>query len=511
MESLFAVLGAILALFGLIGLFAGASASLTYFHLLVGLGLLAFAAVRRSGKLVEVFGAGTARAGGNVILQTLILCTIAGLVVFISLRNPIRWDWTESSVHTLAQGTVDVLDRIPEDGSVEIYAFYTTAVQTQVKTELDRYAYHNDRVKVSVFDPNERPELAHRFQVQGQDGVVVVCGGSCEAPQGTARLGELSENEVTKAIRSVISEKRKVYFLTGHGEAGIDDETAAGISLMKTALQDENLEVANLLLANESQVPDDADAVLIAGPNHSVFQRELELLDAYLKKGGSVLVMAEPLVVSNLETQLRAWGFELGNDILVEKQLQLFGGPKLGVQPVVSSYGAHPITAKLSPQTATLFQLARSVRATDDAQGVTELALTSPSSWAETDTQAFAKERRVSLDPEADRVGPIALAAARTFENEDAEGREGRLIVVGDSDFARNRYVSEFYNGDLLLNMANWLVGEEEFATIERNTPRASMAQMTVAQFANFRFLSLFVLPEAILMLGVLNWWRRRT
>ncbi|MCP4004756.1 MAG: GldG family protein [bacterium] len=510
MEPLLAALGAVLLLFGFFGLFAGASGAMTGFHLVVGGGLLAYAGLRRSGKLVELFAGGTAKRGGNVVVQTLIVLAISGMAVFISERNPVRWDWTESGVHTLAPGTIEMLERIPEDSHVEIYAFYAKGGQQPGRAELDKYSYRSDRVKVKVFDPNERPELAHRFEVNNQDGVVIVCGGSCDEARGTARLAEVSENEITKAIRSVISETKTLYFLTGHGEADLEDDQASGISMIKTALQDENLSVEPLLLAKEAAVPEDADGVIIVGPSHSVFQRELEMLDSYLRGGGSLMIFAEPLVVSNLEEQVLSWGIELGSDILVEKQLQLFGGPKLGVQPVVNTYGAHAITEKLRGQ-PTVFQMARSVRASDDASGVVELAMTSGASWAETDLEEFATQRTVKLDPDKDRVGPIALAAARTFEVEGDAAAEGRLIVVGDSDFARNRYVSEFFNGDLVLNMANWLVGEEKFATIERKMPRASNIGMSVEQFANFRFLSLFFLPEAILMLGVVNWWRRRT
>src|SRR5262249_3272466 len=78
-------------------------------------------------------------------------------------------------------------------------------------------------------------------------------------------------------------------------------------------------------------------------------------------------------------------------------------------------------------------------------------------------------------------------------------------------DFMRNRYVTQVYNGDLFLNAAGWLTGSEEFATIDRKRPRVTMADLTQAQFANFRFMALFLLPEAILMLGIVNWWRRKT
>jgi len=83
--------------------------------------------------------------------------------------------------------------------------------------------------------------------------------------------------------------------------------------------------------------------------------------------------------------------------------------------------------------------------------------------------------------------------------------------VIGDADFARNRYVAEFFNADFFLNVVNWLIGEEDFITIERSLPRASSVGMTLETFANFRFAALFLFPEAILLTGILGWWRRRT
>ena len=52
---------------------------------------------------------------------------------------------------------------------------------------------------------------------------------------------------------------------------------------------------------------------------------------------------------------------------------------------------------------------------------------------------------------------------------------------------------------------------DREFATIDRKRPRVASVSMTLEQFADFRFLALFALPEAILLLGVVSWWRRRT
>jgi ABC-type uncharacterized transport system involved in gliding motility auxiliary subunit len=189
-----------------------------------------------------------------------------------------------------------------------------------------------------------------------------------------------------------------------------------------------------------------------------------------------------------------------------EEQRTLFMGPQLGVQPIVSSYGNHPITKDFGRERLTLFNLARSLKAADGSTPV-ELVLTGDKSWAESDTKRFVDQSAVSRD-ETDRKGPLPLAMATTITG---DAKEGRLVVVGDSDFARNRYVSEAYNADLFLNMVSWLVGQEQFATIERKRPRASTSTITLEQFAQFRFLSLFLLPELVVLAGVLVWWRRRS
>jgi len=439
---------------------------------------------------------------------------IGALLAFLSVRHPVHWDWTEAKEHTLAQGTIDTLKALPADGSLEMYAFFPRGGEANAKSLLEKYIYEGEKssrnVKVKYFDPNERPDLAQRFQISSKDGVVVVCGGPCETAKGTVKAVDMTEQSLTRAVRQAISSKKKIYFLKGHGEVDPEEKKGAGASSIKGGLEDENASVAELLLANEKEVPADADLVIVAGPDHAVSDRELELLDAYLKRGGSLLVMVDPDTQTNLEGQLKTWGIDAGPEVIVEQQLQLFAGPSIGVQPVIQKYGAHPITDKLNGQ-PTVFRIARPLRRVDGSDAnVTELALTSPQSWAESDVKELLASKPVSLDPAKDRPGPLAVAVAREFKPNDGAKRGGRLVVVGDSDWIRNRYVTQFYNGDLFLNMTSWLTGTEEFATIDRKQPRVASVNLTADQFSNFRFLALFALPEAILLLGVVNWWRRR-
>jgi ABC-type uncharacterized transport system involved in gliding motility auxiliary subunit len=513
-ETLYGVVGAILFGFGLLGLFAAASPAVVGLHLLAGGALLVWSVARRFRRIAEILGTRNARGGANSLAQALVVVVICGLLAFLSVRHPVHWDWTEAKEHTLAQGSLDTLAAIPPDGQVEMYAFFTRGGEGPAKALLDKYEYAGQKAKRNVavrwFDPNEHPDLAQRFQVSSKEGLVVVCSGPCATAKGTVKAVDMTEQSLTRAVRQAISSKKKIYFLKGHGEADLDDRKGPGAAGVKGGLEDENTTVDTLLLTGVKEVPADADAVIVAGPDHALSDGELALLDAYLKRGGSLLVMIDPAVETNLEGQLKAWGIDAGPEVIVEQQLQLFAGPSIGVQLLTNKYGSHPITEKLTGQ-LTMFRLARPVRRAEGSDAnVTELVLTSPESWAETDVKDLLASKPVSLDPTKDRAGPLALAVAREFAPSDGTKRGGRLVVVGDSDWMRNRYVTQDYNGDLFLNMTSWLTGTEEFATIDRKRPRLASVHLTLEQFSNFRFLALFALPEVILLLGVVNWWRRR-
>jgi len=87
---------------------------------------------------------------------------------------------------------------------------------------------------------------------------------------------------------------------------------------------------------------------------------------------------------------------------------------------------------------------------------------------------------------------------------------EPRLAVFGDADFASNEYLDAYRNRDLFVNTVNWLIGDVEAISVRPNRSRASRFQLTAEDFRSIRSLSLFVLPQAIAVIGVFTWWSRR-
>jgi ABC-type uncharacterized transport system involved in gliding motility auxiliary subunit len=66
-------------------------------------------------------------------------------------------------------------------------------------------------------------------------------------------------------------------------------------------------------------------------------------------------------------------------------------------------------------------------------------------------------------------------------------------------------------NGDLVLNAVGWLVGQEELVAIRSRSVRASRAELTGNQAVQVFYLSVLILPQLLITLGIAVWWRRKS
>ncbi len=79
------------------------------------------------------------------------------------------------------------------------------------------------------------------------------------------------------------------------------------------------------------------------------------------------------------------------------------------------------------------------------------------------------------------------------------------------TEFAANQYFNQFFNRDFTVNSVDWLAGEEKSISIRPRTLHSSSFRLTVDQFSLVFALSVLLLPEVLLILGIAVWWERRT
>ncbi|HQE96456.1 MAG TPA: ABC transporter, partial [Candidatus Marinimicrobia bacterium] len=88
--------------------------------------------------------------------------------------------------------------------------------------------------------------------------------------------------------------------------------------------------------------------------------------------------------------------------------------------------------------------------------------------------------------------------------------REGRLVVVGDSDFASNAYFDNQANGDLFMNMISWLIADEDLIAIRPKNPEISTVNMTPAQTKTVMWLTVIILPAIAFGVAIMVYVRRK-
>ncbi|GEM_PF-3080366 len=209
------------------------------------------------------------------------------------------------------------------------------------------------------------------------------------------------------------------------------------------------------------------------------------------------------------------WGIRVEDDVVVDlataREFDF-------LTPVIYTYDtSSPITKPLWDNgLRTFFITARSITPLELPAGsvltVKELLSTSGlvngqmASWGETSNPSATGS--LAYD-ERDIPGPVVVGVAIVNGT-----TEGRVVVIGDADFASNyalQYVN-YGNSDLFLNAANWLAKSER----EINLPSPDFTQrtmdrpLTTAEMIIFSIASVCLLPAVGLAAGAVVWVVRR-
>ncbi len=493
------ILGALLVLASLFvaEYYPGQKAVLGVLAVVGGSALLFFFIAERR-LLARAPGSRAARYGANALAITLAFVGILVIVNVLAIRHNAKWDCTAEKLYTLSDQTLKVLKALDKDVSVTAFFADGGEGRAKMKSLLDSYADETPRLSVRFVDPDKNPALANRYGIREYGTTVFESGGQ------TYRITEVSEEALTNALVRVTREGRKtVYFLSGHGEHGLQDTQRSGYATAKKALEDQGYAVKELLLLKEGQIPKDCDVLVIAGPTKRFLDQELVALRTYLDNGGKLLVLLDPQTDTGLEPFLEAWGVKLRNDVVIDTMSRLFGGSY--TTPILTEYPDHDITKGF--RLATFLPLARSLdRTAELPEGITfhPIARTSNQAWGETDLS----NSKASFDPTRDHRGPLTLAGL--FEKKEGDKPGTQILVVGDSDFADNTYFNFSGNGDLFQNMVGYLAKEEDLISIRPKDTKPQPLMLSRAQAATLFYTSVVVGPALLVLAGLGIWWRRR-
>jgi len=510
----------IAAVVGLLGLLAAAAVWLlqrqfnvyVQASLAVGLLGLAVAILLDPATIQSWAGRRQARYGGNVLLMVVALFGILLVANYLVSKNTKQWDLTANKVNTLAPETIQALQTLT--GTVKAIGFYTASFassQTTAKNLFEQYRVASGgKFTYEFHDPTGDPALANQYKITSDGTTILLMNGNQES------ITFASEDQIDGAlVRLQHPAKRKIYFLTGHGEHAEDDTANTGLSNVVGLLTNQNYVVAKLDLSVTTTVPSDAKAVVIAGPLVPISSIESDLLQVYLEQGGSVVEMQDPLIQTQTPVTAtepfvnylaQSWGVKLDSDVIVDEYNSVSGQPLF---PTNSKYGSSSIVSRLQ-NIKTVYPVARSVTIPAAGKEVTNttystLVSLDPAAWGETNMTELNQASGPALD--ASDVQP-PLQVAVTAQNSTTKAR---LVVFGDSDFASNQFYAQGANANLLVNAIDWATADETLINVTPRTPTQLTIQLTNGLTINAVFVVVVILmPVLVLILGGVMWFQRR-
>lgn len=475
-------------------------------------------------KLLSPARARRMNLGGYSVAAILLVLAIAVALNLLMSALPAEYtsiDNTPSGVFTLSTQSQELVSGLEED--VKIYWIVQSGMEdVNLENLLERYESLSRRLSVTKKDPDVYPNFAGNY-TDGQvyNNSLVVESGQRFRYVSYSEMYEYDysdyysgggyssafagEGAVTGAIDYVTrAEMPQVYTLSGHGESALPDS-------FQSAAENLNVEFQELSLLSLEAVPEDCDLLLAAVPQSDISQAESEKISAYLKAGGRLLLISDPLPegrLTNLEALMAGYGLSAVEGVVVEADQNnyLWGAPYY----LLPELGSHSITQPLiSEGYHVLLPIAQGLNVAEELpEGVSVTALLTSSDEAYSKLAGY--ELSTYEKEEGDVDGPFALAVAVTETL--AQGGESKIVWVSSGALLDEQSSAQVSGGnqDLFLNAISWMTEQEQSISIHAKTLSGEYLSIPEAQANMLVFLMIAVLPLGFLCLGLGIWIRRK-
>lgn len=480
-------------------------------------GLIAFGIILVSAAAVMDFrrvkGAVTSRRGKYGTSTSVLITVFAGIIVLvnaISVGVNHSFDFTALAQFTLTSQTKEVLGKL--NTPVTVLCFFVPADDSNhtgayAFSMLAQYEKYTSELQIKIVDPDQHPEEARQYGITDstlyESVVFETAKGQCLVSPD--QILAQAEHSFTNALLQVTGiQERKVYFVTGDGEASPDDTLSAAADALKTNL----LQVETIDLQLSPSIPSDCAVLIIAGPTQPMTDNERQIIANYLNSDRQALIMTNPNAPGDIAKLLAPWGVNVQSGTVIDPDSYFTGN--IDSPTVPKSRDNMGLTTVYFPGATAIIPQPTAPTGME----VIPLVWTTTDSWIE---KNYDPTTTPKFNSATDTKGAYALGVLiEPSVIKDSQGNatginQGPYIVAfGDSDFITNNHFYDGNNGDMFLNLVKALGAGTDIVTIQNKglTTRRLIISPEATTFLNIS--SIALLPAIVLIIGALMWWRRR-
>jgi ABC-type uncharacterized transport system involved in gliding motility auxiliary subunit len=439
----------------------------------------------------------------NSVISLFLIILLLIIINFITQLHEKRVDLTASKNFTFSQQTINILKKF--DSNVKIIGFFKTEDSTRNRflNLVDTFKYYSKHIAVQTVDPDKSPTITKQYGIKEYNTVLIEYKGK------TQKTTNITEAGIATVLKKTGSDKQKtICFIEGHNENYITDKGKTGYSKARISLEKDAYEVKPILLVTAKRVPKDCHTLVIPGPEKKFNKKEIDQIREFIENGGPTIFLLEPEKSINLVVLAKEYDILVRNDVVVDKISKLYGGDY--TVPIVTRYmHNHAITKTF--RLPTFFPIARSVTRLQHVSAdtksefkATPFLRTSKDSWGETEI----RDGKFNLDfnSQVDYPGPLTIATIS-----ERKGKKPiKLAVVGDSSFANNTHFDLSGNGDMFLNIINYLAGESDLIAVRAKEAKVTPLVLSKIQGVTFWCFYLGALLLTLTSGSIVFFYRRK-
>lgn len=427
-------------------------------------------------------------------------------------------DISAQKLYSLSDQTLNMLSQLNQD--VTIYQIVASGNEDDIlEKTLEQYKVNSSHIKVEKKDPDLNPAFVSSYTEAAlpQNSLIVVCGDQNRVisydeiyessidytTYQTQTTGFDGEGQLTSAINILTSEDVPVmYVLEGHGELEVPSD-------LQSLIEKENISVKSLSLLTEEKVPEDCEILLVLSPTKDISSEDADKIKTYMAGGGKAVVATYYSAndTPNLDSVIHEYGVGISDGVVLEEDTSCyaFQNPMYIVPTIQSTEYTSDLTAGRSFVLAPIMQPVMQLASADDTMNIIPLLQSSSTSYEKKNPENMETYER----EDGDEMGPFSLVTAVEKTVDDVSSK---MVVIGSEslfDSEVNSAVSGA-NYTLLMNIFSQLSEHKNTTAIAVKSLTYEVLQVTAAQAILWRNILMFLLPAALIVAGVVIWYRRR-
>ncbi|HZR06628.1 MAG TPA: GldG family protein [Candidatus Udaeobacter sp.] len=480
------------------------------------------------------------RIGFNVLAQIVLVLFLVAMVNSIAFKHYARWDFSRDQKYALSDKTKRFLETLR--GKMRITVFFppTTPITTDVQNLLTEYQYAGrGKIDIEHIDPERNlsraKELFDKYKVVTDEPLLILdyegrnktvkASEMADIDQSGMALGEgprvtafKGEQAITGAMIDLVEGKKKTLgYVLGHKEPPLTEGSA--ISILKTFIENENIQFKELNLLDLDTIPEDVKTVMIIGPQYDFSDREMKVLRDFWDKQGRILLLLDPTAKTpKLDAFVNELGVKANDD-----RLMVF--LRTGIQELALTrdvqarfLGDSPITKRLADVRALFLGGTSSLTLEPERVRASNIRLepliqAEKGYFAETD---YNTDDQAKLQADAKRNSNTPLTIGVAIEkggsaDQRVQVNSSRLVVVSNAAFVQDNAITQDQQGlDFISGSVNWLLSREQLIGIAPKVSKPLTFSLDAEALARLRWIVLVFMPLIPALIGTVVWWQRR-